>query len=161
MRNSPAISAIMLIGAALPAAAPAQPGRSGQRATVAAIRALEARWNEEWAHKDVARIAAHYARDAVLMAPGARMVGIAQIRAGIVQMTGDPALSLRFHADRVELSASGDLAYTQGTYTLRSTDPHSHRVVEDHGSYVTTYRRQRDGSWAAIDDIASSGMTPG
>jgi ketosteroid isomerase-like protein len=96
-----------------------------------------------------------------VLAPGARMVGIARIRAGLGQMTSDPALSLRFHAERVEVSASGDLAYTQGTYTYRSTDPHSHQPVDDHGSYVTTYRRQANGSWKAVDDIASSGTTPG
>jgi len=161
MKNSLAISAALLCTAGLSAAALAQHMRAGTRGTVAAIRALEEQWNGEWAHRDVARLAAHYTRDAVLMAPGARMVGIAQIRAGLTQMTSDPALALHFHAERIEVSASGDLAYTQGTYTFRSTDPHTHRPVEDHGSYVTTYRRQRDGSWKAIDDIASSGMTPG
>jgi uncharacterized protein (TIGR02246 family) len=161
MKVSLAASAALLFGAGLSAAAIAQHPRSGARATAAAIRAIEDGWNRDWARKDVARLAAHYTRDAVLMAPGARMVGIAQIRAGLTQMTSDPALSLRFHAERVEVSASGDLAYTQGTYTFRSTDPRTHQPVEDHGSYVTTYRRQADGSWKAVDDIASSGTRPG
>jgi len=161
MKVSLAVAAALLAGAGLSTAAFAQHPRSPARAAAAAIRALEARWNEEWAHKDVARLAAHYTRDAVLMAPGARMVGMAQIRAGLTQMTADPALSLRFHAERVEVSASGDLAYTQGTYTYRSTDPRTHQPVEDYGSYVTTYRRQADGSWKAVDDIATSGAAPG
>ena len=161
MKVSLAVSAALLFGAGLSAAASAQHPRSGARATAAAIRALEESWNREWARRDVDRLAAHYTRDAVLMAPGMRLVGMAQIRAGLTQMVGDPAFSLRFQADRVEVSASGDLAYTQGTYTLRSTDPRTHQPFEDHGSYVTTYRRQADGSWKAIDDIASSGATPG
>jgi uncharacterized protein (TIGR02246 family) len=161
MKISLAVSAALLCAAGLSTAALAQHPRAGARGTAAAIRALEEQWNRDWARRDVPRLAAHYTRDAVLMAPGARMVGIAQIRAGLAQMTSDPALSLHFHADRVEVSASGDLAYTQGTYTYRSTDPHSHQPVDDHGSYVTTYRRQADGSWKAVDDIASSSATPG
>ena len=161
MKVISAVATALLFGAGLSAAAFAQHPRSGTRAAIAAIRAIEARWNEEWAHRNVNQLAAHYARDAVLMAPGVRLAGAAQIRAGLTQMTGDPAFSLHFHADRVEVSASGDLAYTQGTYTLRSTDPRSHQPAEDHGSYVTTYRRQPNGSWLAIDDIASSGATPG
>ncbi|MBV9882585.1 MAG: nuclear transport factor 2 family protein [Sphingomonadaceae bacterium] len=141
--------------------AAAQHHRAGSRGAAAAIRALEERWNQDWAHRDVARLAAHYTNDAVLMAPGSRMVGMAQIRAGIAEMVADPALALHFHAERVEVSAAGDLAYTQGTYTMRMTDPRSHRPFDDHGSYVTTYRRQADGSWKAVDDIASSAVTPG
>jgi uncharacterized protein (TIGR02246 family) len=156
-----AVPAALLCAATLSSAVLAQHPRAGAHGTAAAIRALEEQWNRDWARRDVARLAAHYTRDAVLMAPGARMVGMAQIRAGLTQMTSDPALALHFHAERIEVSASGDLAYTQGTYTFRSTDPHSHQPVEDHGSYVTTYRRQADGSWTAIDDIASSGATPG
>ena len=161
MKISLAVPAALLCVTGLSAAAPAQHPRAGTRGTAATIRAIEDQWNRDWAARNVARLVAHYTRDAVLMAPGMRMAGVAQIRAGLTQMTNDPALSLRFHAERVEVSASGDLAYTQGTYTLRSTDPHTHQPVEDHGSYVTTYRRQPDGSWKAIDDIASSGVTPG
>jgi uncharacterized protein (TIGR02246 family) len=161
MKVTFAVATALLFGVGPSATAFAQHPRSGAHATAAAIRAIEARWNEEWARRNVAQLAAHYTRDAVLMAPGVRLVGMAQIRAGLGQMTGDPAFSLHFHADRVEVSASGDLAWTQGTYTLRSTDPRTHQPVDDHGSYVTTYRRQADGSWKAVDDIASSGVAPG
>jgi uncharacterized protein (TIGR02246 family) len=161
MKLSLVLPAALLGAAILSGPAAAQHRRAGPHPIADQIRAIEAQWNREWAQRDVARIAAHYSRDAVLMAPGARMEGMTQIRAGIAQMVADPALSLTFHADRVDVAASGDLAYTQGRYTMRGTDPHSHQVTTDHGSYVTTYRRQRDGSWQAIDDIASSGMTPG
>lgn len=155
------VTAALVGAASLAAPAAAQHHRAAAHPIADQLRALEAQWNREWAQRDVARLAAHYTRDAVLMAPGARMDGIAQIRAGIAQMVADPGLSLTFHADRVDVSASGDLAYTQGHYTMRGTDPHSHQIVTDHGSYVTTYRRQRDGSWKAIDDIASSGAMGG
>jgi ketosteroid isomerase-like protein len=75
-------------------------------------------------------------------------------------MTADPALSLKFQASKVDVSASGDLAYTQGSYTLTATDPHTGKVINDHGSFVTTYRKQPDGSWKAVVDIASSDVPP-
>lgn len=72
------------------------------------------------------------------MAPGSRMVGMAQIRAGSAEMVADPALALHVHADRIEDSAAGDLAYAQGTYRIRMTNLRTHRPFDDHGSYVTT-----------------------
>src|SRR5436305_14274540 len=51
MKISLAVSAALLCGADLPAAALARhPGAGTHAATVAAIRALEERWNREWAH---------------------------------------------------------------------------------------------------------------
>lgn len=156
-----ALSAALLCAAAIPApAAAARQPRPDTRAIANAIRALEDRWNEDWAHHDASRLAAHYTADAVLMAGGMRANGIAEIRAALTQMLSDPATDLRFHATRVDVAASGDLAYTQGTYTLRLTNPQTHQPIEDHGSYVTTYRRQADGSWKAVDDIAASEAVP-
>lgn len=130
-------------------------------ADVAAIRASETQWNQDYISKDNDKIAAHYADDAVLMVPGtAATTGKDAIRTSLKQMTSDPALSLKFHATKVDVSKSGDLAYTQGTYTLTFTDPQTHQIVNDHGSYVTTYRKQPDGSWKAVADIATSEVSP-
>ena len=75
-------------------------------------------------------------------------------------MTADPAVSLKFQANKVDVASSGDLAFTQGTYTLTMTDPHTGKVINDHGSFVTTYRKQSDGSWKAVADIATSDVPP-
>jgi hypothetical protein len=40
------------------------------------------------------------------------------------------------------------------------TDPQTKQIVNDHGSYVTTYRKQPDGTWKAIADIATSEVPP-
>ena len=52
------------------------------------------------------------------------------------------------------------MGYTQGAYVLTVTDPSTHKVINDHGSYVTTYRKQTDGSWKAVADIATSDVPP-
>jgi ketosteroid isomerase-like protein len=54
------------------------------------------------------------------------------------------------------VAKSGDLAYTQGVYTLTVTDPQTRQIVNDHGTYVTTYRKQPDRTWKAVADIATS-----
>jgi ketosteroid isomerase-like protein len=91
------------------------------------------------------------------MAPGeAAVTGKDAVRNELQGMMKDPALSLQFQATRVDVAKSGDLGYSQGTYTMTMTDPKTHKPVTDHGSYVTTYRKQADGSWKAVSDIATS-----
>lgn len=122
-----------------------------------ALTANEMQWNQDYLEKDLTRVMGHYADDAVVMAPGmAPALGKDAIRRLLKGMLDDPALSLKFHASKVEVSKSGDMAFTEGSYTMAFTDPTSKKVVTDHGSYVTTYRKQSDGSWKAVADIATS-----
>jgi uncharacterized protein (TIGR02246 family) len=130
-------------------------------ADVKALQDNEAQWNQDWAAKDMGKVAAHYAEDAVLMIPGAPAVtGKDAIQNALKQMSADPALSLQFHASTVEVAKSGDVGFTRGTYTLTMTDSQTRQVVNDHGSYVTGYRKGPDGAWKAVADIAESEMPP-
>jgi len=126
-------------------------------ADIKAIKDGEAQWNQDYASKNVDKICSHYATDAVLMGPGmAAASGKDAIRVLLVQIVADPALSLHFEPTNIDVAKSGDLAYTRGRYTIDMTDPQTKQVVHDHGSYVTTYRKQSDNTWKAVDDIASS-----
>jgi uncharacterized protein (TIGR02246 family) len=126
-------------------------------ADIKAITDIEVEANKSYGVKDQAKLVAFYANDAVLMSPGAPPAsGLDAIRAELTQMLADPALSLSFQAKRVDVSKSGELAYTQGSYQMAMTDPQTHQIVKDHGSYVTIYRKQPDGSWKAEVDIATS-----
>jgi uncharacterized protein (TIGR02246 family) len=128
---------------------------------VKAISDVETQWNKDWAAKDVEKIAANYADDAVLMTPGVDpMHGKDAIHNGLKQMVSDSALSLSFQAARVDVAKSGDMGYTQGSYKMTMTDPATHKVINDHGSYVTTYQKRADGSWKAVADIATSEVPP-
>jgi uncharacterized protein (TIGR02246 family) len=128
---------------------------------IKALNDNETQWNQDFASKDVDKIVAHYADDAILMNPGMpSSSGKDAIRNNLKQMVSDPALSLKFRATKVEVAKSGDVAYTQGSYTLTMTDPQTKQVINDHGSYVTTYRKQPDGAWKAVADIATSEVPP-
>lgn len=123
-------------------------------ADVKAIGDFEAQWNKDYQAKDLDKISAHYADDAVLMVPDApAMQGKDPIHNGMQEMLKDPALSLQFKASRIDVS--GSLAYSQGTYVMQSTDAKTHKLMEEHGTYVTTYRKQADGSWKVEADIAT------
>lgn len=130
-------------------------------ADVKAISDNEAQWNQDWVSRDADKIAGHYADDAMLMVPGmAPVSGRPAIRDSLKQMIADPAMTLQFKATKIEVGRSGELGYTQGSYKLTMTDPATHKVVNDHGSYVTTYRKQPDGTWKAAADIATSEVPP-
>jgi uncharacterized protein (TIGR02246 family) len=154
-----ATAAIALSMAACNPAPPPPPDTHD--ADVKAINEIEAQWNKDWAAKDADKIAANYADDAVLMTPGGDpLSGKDAIHNGLKQMVADSALSLSFQASKVDVAKSGDLGYTQGAYKMTMTDPATHKVINDHGTYVTTYHKQADGSWKAVADIATSSVPP-
>ncbi len=100
---------------------------------------------------------AHYADDAVMMAPGfPASSGKDAIRSAMTQMFTDPAMSLKFKTARVEIAESGEMASSMGTYTFTMTDPDTRKAVTSGGNYVTVYRKQA-GGWKAVFDIASPG----
>lgn len=124
---------------------------------VQAVKDTEAQWNKDYQAKDADKVTAYYTDDAVLIAPGSAPAnGKEAIRASMKQFVSDPALSLQFQPSLVDVASSGDVAYTQGSYTLTVTDPTTKKPVNDHGSYVTVYKKQSDGSWKAVLDIVSS-----
>lgn len=130
-------------------------------ADVKAIHDLEVQANKDWAAKNVSGLTSFYADDAVLMTPGGDPIhGKDAIGNGLKQMVADPALSLTFEASRTDVAKSGDLGYTQGSYKMTVTDSATHKVINDHGSYVTAFRKQSDGSWKAVADIATSEVPP-
>jgi ketosteroid isomerase-like protein len=69
----------------------------------------------------------------------------------------DPNLKITFAADRVQVAASGDLAYSRGHYTMQLTDKGTSKPVTSTGSYLTVYKKEADGSWKAVEDF----ITPG
>lgn len=155
-----ALSLICVAGIAMMMAACNQAADTHE-ADAQAIKNLETSWNQDYASKNAERIAAYYASDAVLMAPGMEAAaGKDAIHTMVSQMTTDPALTLKFQASKIDTSKSGDLAYSQGSYTMTMTNPATKQVDNDHGSYVTVYHKQADGSWKVVSDIATSSVPP-
>ena len=130
-------------------------------ADVKALKDIEAQWNKDFEAKDAAKLAAHYTDDAVLFNPGApASKGKDAIQKTLGEMVGDPAFALKFSPDAVDVAKSGDLAYTRGTYTMTMTDRGTKQPMTDHGSYITVYKKQADGTWKAAEDAAISEVPP-
>ena len=53
--------------------------------------------------------------------------------------------------DFVDVSASGDLAYTYGAYTYSYKDS-TGAIVEQGGIFHTVWKRQADGGWRFVWD---------
>ena len=123
----------------------------------AKVREAENTQMKSWAAKDVDKVLNFYADDATLMTPGVpAMKGKDAMRPVLKTLVSDPNFKLDFSAQRVEIAKSGDVAFSQGTYTMVVTDPKSKKPITDKGSYVTGYKKQADGSWKAVSDINES-----
>jgi len=122
------------------------------------IRASETRWNAAYAARDPARLAAQYAPDAALANPGvALLTGTDPIKAAVTGFAADKNLKVEFASDRIQVAASGDLAYSRGHFTMQSTDPANGKPRSDSGSYLTVWQKQADGSWKAVEDFVTPG----
>lgn len=125
------------------------------------ILQLEGEQVKAFNSKDVARVLANYMDDAAMISPGGPTIkGKQALQPAITGMVSDPAFSLHFKADDVKVAKSGDIAYTQGTYTLTITNPMTHQPMTDKGSYLTTYTKLVDGSWKVQDDVILSQTPP-
>lgn len=119
-----------------------------------AIKDGEIAWMADYASKDPDKLVAHYADDATLLMPDEPLMsGKDAIRSGIQPMLADKNFALTFTTSTVGVSKGGDLAYTQGTYSMTMTNPKTKRPVTEKGKYVTVYKKEADGSWKAIEDI--------
>jgi uncharacterized protein (TIGR02246 family) len=117
------------------------------------LRDLEAAWVRNVAAKDLEKIIANYAGDAVLMAPGEPAAkGKDAVRASWKGLL-DSIQKLEFAPSRIEISQAGYMATTNGSYTLTMTDAKTKKPVDDKGSYVTVYKKQADGGWKVIEDV--------
>jgi uncharacterized protein (TIGR02246 family) len=136
-------------------------GAADDAAIERTLKDSETRWNAAYKARDAAALAAQYSDDAALANPGAPLVvGGPAIRAAVEQFAADPNLDVQFASDRVQVARSGDLAYTRGHFTMRSTDPATKQLRTDTGSYLTVWQKQADGSWKAVEDFVVPGPPP-
>ena len=153
----------LLVSVVLLAASATLPGCKGaahdNAADVQALKDNETQWNADFASKDAAKITAHYADDATLLVSGEKpTVGKAAIAAAFTGMVSDPAFSLQIHTEKAVVAESGDVGFTQGSYTLTITNPVDKSVIHDFGAYLTGYRKASDGTWKAVSDAPVSSL---
>ena len=97
----------------------------------------------------------YMAPDATTYAPGAPAAkGSDAIRAMFAELMKAPGFSVTWTADKADVAASGDVAYTTGTYDLKMAG------ATEKGKYVTVWKKQADGSWKVAEDIFNADTPP-
>jgi ketosteroid isomerase-like protein len=72
-----------------------------------------------------------------------------------------PSFSYRHMEVRIEeIQLMGDFAFVRGFFTFRSIMKSDSSVIDFDGKFLTTCRRQSDGSWKIYRDIYNSNVPP-
>ena len=69
-------------------------------------------------------------------------------------MTPPPGMALNWVPESAEVSRSGELGWTYGTYEVLTETPDGPQVVST-GRYLTVWRRALDGRWKVAADIGN------
>jgi len=96
---------------------------------------------------------------AMLGQSSAPVTGPEAIRQRMEPVFANPDFSLRWTPTRAEILISGDLGFTTGRYERRAKDKDG-KVEVEHGTYVSVWRKQADGSWKIILDTGSADPAP-
>jgi uncharacterized protein (TIGR02246 family) len=122
------------------------------------IREAESARMKAAAAKDLEAFSAFYADDGSILSPNMPILtGKQTIKDGLKPMLADPQFSLALMATRVEVSKSGDLAFTQGPYKFTFSDVRGNRF-EDEGKYLTVWHKLPDGTWKIVEDTMNSDL---
>jgi ketosteroid isomerase-like protein/quercetin dioxygenase-like cupin family protein len=114
-----------------------------------AIMARDAEWSK--AAADIDKFVAFVTPEATIAMGGMPpMKGQAAIKSGLGPLSKAPGFSVSWQADRAEVSASGDLGYTVGTYKLTVNNAAGKPATET-GNYETIWKKV-NGTWMVADD---------
>lgn len=91
------------------------------------------------------------AEDVVLMRNNKLTIGKDALRAKYSNQDPTPGTSLTWKPDYVDVSRSGDMAYTYGAYVYSQIDSLGN-LKRDTGVFHTVWKRQSDGSWKFVWD---------
>jgi uncharacterized protein (TIGR02246 family) len=154
---------VTLVAAACRSGAPETDRADSSAATsvadaIAAVRAADSSLAQAVAARDVNRTVSFYAEDASMLPVAEPIVtGREAIRAEWTKIFAIPGFA---NASRtVHVDASGDLAYTRGTFQAQLTSPDGKPVTEV-GKWVSVWRRQADGAWRVVVEIYNTDAPP-
>ncbi len=128
----------------------------------AAIRSADAKWLAAAEARDLEHALPFWADDATIYTSGTPAVtGKAAIRQYVAGAFASPGFSISWNTDKIEVSSSGDLAYSTGTNHITFNNPEGKAIVADNRA-VVVWKKQQDGSWKCIVDMMSPapGATP-
>ena len=159
MEARPAVRLLLVFGFAFGLAASAiaqssyQPEATGDKTASAKVFAeLRDAWSRNLRDKQIDASVAEYAADGEFIQPdGTRVRGTEAVHKLYETITATFDSDLAFNSQRVE--SSGDLAYDSGTFREVLTLRASGKRLFSTGSYLTAYRRDKDGKWLITEQV--------
>src|SRR5215471_9815699 len=151
----------MVLAAGLVLTAACSPARAPDPAAdEQAIRALATRWQKALLDRDAATQASMFAPDGVSYHDGQEpLVGPGAILAWETRaVTNHPKAKITSTTDRIQISASGDLAVQTGEGRLTSLGEHGEDQQVHRQRFVTVWKKV-NGEWKVAHDIAVN-ITP-
>lgn len=83
------------------------------------------------------------------------LVGLDQIRAGMGKPLNTPGFKLTWEPTKAEFLGKGsDIGFVVGRWERHFNGDDGKPQVR-HGSYLTTWQQQKDGSWKVISDVGT------
>jgi uncharacterized protein (TIGR02246 family) len=123
------------------------------------IRVLETAMMTAGEEKGADGYMSFYAEDAVELPAGdAALQGKENIRK-TMDFLNDKNNRLTWTPVRVDVAASGDLAYSYGVYEFHSKDKDGKPTVA-YGKYTTVWKKQTDGRWKVVLDMGNESPKP-
>ena len=117
-----------------------------------AVRDADEAWSKAALAKDLDKTVSYYADDAIVLPPNEVMVttkeGVRNLWKGFL----DSLQTISWKTTRVEVSKSGDMASTTGTYEMTMKDG-----TKDHGKYCEVWEK-KGGTWKVGIDMFSSDL---
>jgi uncharacterized protein (TIGR02246 family) len=121
-----------------------------------AIRDIGRKWEKMFADKDSAGMGQLFAEDGYEMPPGTKaMKGPDHVIKGVgAMLRTSKDFKLTFQPSTIVVADAGDIAAERGTYQASWTGPKG-KKIEDHGNYVTVWKKV-GGQWKVLSDINAS-----
>jgi ketosteroid isomerase-like protein len=125
------------------------------KASADMLRQLEGEFMKVTAERGSQGYLSYYADDAVEVPNGAPLIQGKTKIAKTMGFLDDKNNSLTWAPVGADISASGDLGYTFGTYEFRSLGKGGKPVI-DHGKYTSIWKKQKDGNWKVVLDMGNA-----
>jgi ketosteroid isomerase-like protein len=123
------------------------------------LKQLEAEFMKAAADKGSQGYMSYYADDSVEVPNGGPLIqGKAEIAKGM-SFLDDKNNRLIWTPVGADISASGDLGYTYGTYEFHAIGKDAKPTVQ-YGKYTSIWKQQKDGSWKVVLDMGNASPEP-
>ena len=159
MKSLLSILVVALLVATVVVPASHRPVAAAPKATAEMLKQLEGEFMKAAGEKGSQGYMSYYADDAVEVPNGGPLIqGKVEIAKGM-GFLDDKNNRLLWTPVGADISASGDLGYTYGTFEFHSRDKDGKATVE-HGKYTSIWKLQKDGSWKVVLDMGNASGAP-